>query len=367
MNKFSPNFNEAVLSSRSTLMDCLASLTKSGLLIVCISSAADSKLLGILTDSDIRRALLRGASLNDFSEKWMNVNPVIGSFNSSANQLFDLAHRVGKREIPLVDDFGKIVDIYILGLHDIRFSDNVNDEIQLNKCFSNYIFILAGGLGTRLKSIINDRPKPLAVVGGKPIIETLVNRAYKQGFKNFYISTNYLANQIEEFLSTSKFADLNFHFVREKIALGTAGSIGLINNFITEPLIVCNADILSNIQYNKILEEHEKNRAEITCVVRPFQYKVPYGVVEIGYNNIMSLSEKPTLNFLVNAGIYVLNPDITRLINSNKYLDMTDFIKMCISDGKKVIPYLLHEYWIDIGHPEEYLKANSEYHLYFKG
>nr|BFD31175.1 nucleotidyltransferase family protein [Pigmentibacter ruber] len=366
INKFSPTFNETILSENATLKDCLALISKSGLLITCISSYQSKRFLGILSDSDIRKALLNGASLDDSSKKWINTNPVTAHVSSSVEELFDLAHRVGKREIPLLDDHGHLADIFILGLNDIRTSEIKQKCLEAKSQISNYMFILAGGLGSRLRSIVNDRPKPLAIVGGKPIIETLVQQATSQGFNNFYVSTNYLADQIEEFLRSDKFSNLNINFVREKKALGTAGSIGLIKNKIHESLIVCNADILTNVQYAKILEEHEKQNADITCAVRSFQYTVPYGVVEVSDKKISNIVEKPKIDFLVNAGIYILNPRVLELIEIDQYLNMTDFITKCTLKGKKIIPYLLHEYWIDVGLPEEYLKANNEYHLHFE-
>ncbi|MBX9840036.1 nucleotidyltransferase family protein [Silvanigrella sp.] len=366
MNKFSPTYKQAILSENSTLKECLKLITKSGLLIACISSFQNERFLGILTDSDIRRALLNGASLDDSIEKWINRNPVTANVNSASDELFELSHRVGKREIPLLDDQGFLVDIFILGLNDIRTSQIKQKYVEIKNQVSNYMFILAGGLGTRLRSIVNDRPKPLAIVGGKPIIETLLNQASSQGIKNFYISTNYLAEQIEEFLSSERFSELNIEFVKEKQPLGTAGSIGFIKNKIKESIIVCNADILTNVQYLKIIEEHEKQNADITCAVRPYQYTVPYGVIDVMDKKISSINEKPKFNFLVNTGIYVLKPKIIELIENDQYLNMTDFITKCNTRGKKIIPYLIHEYWIDVGLPEEYLKANDEYHLHFE-
>ncbi|APJ04559.1 nucleotidyltransferase family protein [Silvanigrella aquatica] len=366
INKFSPTYNQAILSEHSTLKECLSIISKSGLLIACISSYQNEKFLGILSDSDIRRALLSGASLEDSSKNWINKNPVTAHESSSTEELFELSHRVGKREIPLLDDQGFVADIFILGLNDIRTSEVKQKNVEIKNQVSNYMFILAGGLGSRLRSIVNDRPKPLAIVGGKPIIETLLNQATSQGFKNFYVSTNYLADQIEEFLASERFSGLNIEFVREKQPLGTAGSIGFIKSKIHESLIVCNADILTNVQYAKIVEEHENHDADITCAVRPFQYTIPYGVVNVLDKKISNISEKPKFDFLVNAGIYVLSPKVIELIENEQFLNMTDFITKCNAKGKKIIPYLLHEYWIDVGLPEEYLKANNEYHLHFE-
>jgi NDP-sugar pyrophosphorylase family protein len=291
----------------------------------------------------------------------------------SEDELNQLSHTLGKREIPLLNNIGELVDIFILGIHDERVpqsSENLiysKSNLKNVKTLPNYLFILAGGLGARLRPAVNDRPKPMALIGGKPIIETIINQASLEGINNFYVSTNYLAEQIESHLNKEQFSFLNIEIVRENKRLGTAGSIGMINHKIDKPILVCNADILTNVRYSKILESHNKNNADITCVIRPFQFAVPYGVVRIENNCINSIIEKPKYDFLVNAGIYVLSAEVCKLIKKDEYLDMPDFIRYCLQIGKKINPFLLHEYWIDIGYPEDYQKANNEFHLYFEG
>ncbi len=370
INKFSPRFKESILNERATLKESLRTIANSGLLVACIVSETSDKFLGILTDSDIRKAFLSGATLDSPIGSWINKNPVTAHEDFSAEELTNLSHNVGKREIPLLNNLGELVDIFVLGIYDIRFSQSSDNNISSKppiKILSNYLFILAGGLGARLRPIVNDRPKSMAIIGGKPIIETIINQASSQGIINFYVSTNYLAEHIESYLKKEKFSSLNIEFVRENKRLGTAGSIGMINHKIEKPILVCNSDILTNVQYNKILESHERNSADITCVIRPYQLAVPYGVVSINDNYITSIIEKPKYDFLVNAGIYVLSADICKLIKKDEYLDMPDFIRYCNKNGKAINPFLLHEYWIDIGHPEDYQKANNEFHLYFEG
>ena len=372
LKKFSPKYKETILSSDSSIKDALTLLSKSGLMIVCVVHNKSKNLLGIITDSDIRRALLNGATLENPVESWINTNPVTAHVSLSAEELTSISRNVGKREIPLLNDQNEVDDIFVLGFSNIRISEDLLEEHNeaFNKTntkpsINNYFFILAGGLGSRLKSVVNDRPKPLALIGGKPIIDILITQAAEQGFKNYYISTNYLAEQIEAYLGQEKFSSLNIKFIREDKKLGTAGSIGLINHKVNKSILVCNADILTKVHYNKIIEHHENSDADITCVVRPFQLVVPYGVVQINNNLINSVIEKPKYDFLVNAGIYVLSPNICKLIKKNEYLDMPNFIKQCLNDGKSVQPYLLHEYWVDVGQPEDYQRANSEFHLYF--
>jgi dTDP-glucose pyrophosphorylase len=364
--KFSSKWEKCFVNKSLTLKEALIHITESGTLIACVVDDFSKKLIGILTDSDIRKALLNGASLDEKIFNHLNLNPLIASEEMTALELSDLAHRTSKREIPLVNKNNEVVDIFVLGVHDQKFYDSQGNDIYTNyKKIDNYMFILAGGLGSRLQTVVNDRPKSLALIGGKPIIETIIKNAEKQGFQNFFISTNYLAQQVENFLSQARFSHLNIEFIRENIQLGTAGSIGIVKDKINNPILVCNSDILTLVNFHKIISNHNESKADITCVVRPYQLTVPYGVVEVRNSLIYNINEKPKLDFVVNAGIYVLSSEICKHIDPSKYLDMPNFISKMMKIKKNILPYMLYEYWIDVGKPEDYYKANDEYHLYF--
>lgn len=373
VEKFTPLFETVIIKKELTLQEALQNLKNSGLLILCFVAPGTNKFLGIMTDSDIRTAFLSGATLQEKTSKWINKNPVTASEILSTTELTELCHRVGKREIPILNYHGEIVDIFVLGLFDKKISIHNEEKQILEKNFSaskhkqlpNFMFIQAGGLGSRLRSIVNDKPKPLAVVGGKPIIDTLIHCASDYGINNFYVSINYLGEQIESFLSSERFHKFNINFIKESKFLGTAGSIGHIAKKLTDPLIICNADILSKIQFHKIIEHHYKNNADITVVLRPYEVKIPYGVVEVLNNRLYSVNEKPQLDFMVSAGIYVISPAMCHEIKENEYLDMPDFISRQIANGKAVVPYYSYEYCIDIGKPDDYYKANEDYQFHF--
>lgn len=364
--KYSSKWQKCIVNIDSdiSLRNILNHISASGSLIACITKEKSNKLFGIITDSDVRKALLNGASLDESISNYINVNPLTANQNSSTQELIELAYRTSKREIPLVNEENEIQDIFVLGVHDHILPDN---NILSNNKINNFMFILAGGLGSRLKSVVNDRPKSLALIGGKPIIETIIQSAERQGFSNFFISTNYLAEQIETFLSQKKFSHLNLNIVKENLKLGTAGSIGLIKSKIKEPILVCNSDVLTLVDLQKVISYHTEHFADVTCVVKPLQTTIPYGVASIQNGQIVSIKEKPIYDFIVNTGMYVLSPEICKLIDSDNYLDMPNFISEMISKGKKVIPFMNFEYWIDIGVPEDYYKANNDYHLYFEG
>jgi NDP-sugar pyrophosphorylase family protein len=228
------------------------------------------------------------------------------------------------------------------------------------------MLILAGGLGTRLRQVVSDRPKPLAIVGNQPIIQTIISRAVESGIRKFHVAVNYMSDLIEKHLAGPQYSGLDISIVKESKRLGTAGALGLIQQSIDEPLLVCNADLLTTVPLQQIIRHHRNEKADVTCTVRPYSTKIPFGVVEIKGRLISNLVEKPEATYLVNAGIYVLNPDVCKLVPMNEYLDMPDLIMKVMKDERRrVVPFLLHEYWMDIGKPDDFMKANEEFSKYF--
>ena len=333
----------------------------------CVVADHENKLIGIVTDSDVRRLLLVNYSLEMPIGDRFNPNPVVGSINHSPDELFAICHESGVREIPLCDSMGRICDVFILNA-----IPSVDSKITLPApapfCapkIENAMFLLAGGKGTRLKSVVADRPKPLAVVGSKPIIQTIIERASAQGIQNFIISLNHMANLLEEHLAAPCYSRLKIRLVHEPKPLGTAGSIGLARKFITKPLLVSNADVLTTVAYQKILSFHDVNKADITCVVRPHEVAVPFGVLDIQDQKIVAIREKPNFTYFVNAGIYVLNPSVCELIPEGGSMDMPNLMSTVMEAGGKVLPFLAHEYWVDVGQPADFHKANDEFRDHF--
>lgn len=364
--RFFSKWRDTVVDQQASMKDALAAISKSGAFISCILNE-EGGLAAIVTDSDVRRALLTGGSLEDNVMEWAQKNPISALFESDASELIEIAREFGIREIPLLDHDRKLVDIFVLALHEKR--EVLLDESTLmpeNRItLPNHMLILAGGLGTRLKSVVNDRPKPLAMVGDKPILETLIGHAGRSGIRNFYVAVNYMSHLIEEHLASSKYDGLNIKILREDKRLGTAGALGLIPDQITEPLLVGNADVLTTVPLHRLVHHHLDEHADITCAVRPYEILVPYGVVDIEEKSIKQILEKPRYRHFVNAGIYVLSPRVCKLVRGVDYLDMPDLIHKAISVGYKVTPFLMHEYWMDIGQPDDFHKANQEYHHYF--
>lgn len=361
---YSQNWRSSIVQTRSSIRDALEAISVSGALMACALDA-DGRLVGIITDSDVRRHLLKGGHLQDHVELALNSNPVVGLAEMTSAELTALCEEQDVREIPVCERNGRLVDIFVFG-HFHASNAEANENSNPGLVVPSSIFISAGGKGTRLRSVVADRPKPLALVGNTPMLETVIMQAHRQGFCNYYISVNYMAEMIEEHLSQRKFAHLNINIVKENEPLGTAGAIGLIANDVREPLLVTNADVLTTVPYRQVLRSHAKSNAWLTCVVRPHEYTVPFGVVDIKEDLISGIHEKPTHRWMANSGIYVLSPEACREIKYNQRLDMPELMNIGIKAGKKINPFILHEYWVDVGRPADFHKANEEFTEYFK-
>ncbi|WP_141730817.1 nucleotidyltransferase family protein [Oligoflexus tunisiensis] len=364
--RYFSKWRDTVISPTATIKDALSAISRSGAFISCILGDK-GELVAIVTDSDVRRALLMGGSLEDNVMEWSQKDPISAFVESDSGDLIEIAREYGIREIPLLDHSGRLADIFVLALHEKRetpLEENKWDSNQKVR-LPNHMLILAGGLGTRLKSVVNDRPKPLAMVGDKPVIETLITHAVRSGIRNFFVAVNYMSQLIEEHLASAQYQGINIQILRESKRLGTAGAIGLIPDTLKEPLVVGNADVLTTVPLNRLVHHHLDEAADITCAIRPYEVMVPYGVVDISEKAVRQIVEKPRYTHFVNAGIYVLNPSICKMVKDNEYLDMPDLIHKSIRNGSKVVPFLMHEYWMDIGQPDDFHKANQEYQTYF--
>ncbi|MBF0440589.1 MAG: nucleotidyltransferase family protein [Oligoflexales bacterium] len=364
--KYLLGWQKSIVSEESTIKDTINAINASGALMACVVDD-NNRLIGIASDSDVRHALINGAEIADSIRSWYQKSPITASEDTDSETLLRIAREKNIREIPLTDARGSLVDIFVVLTNQEK---NYSREEQMDFVVEpfvlpNSMLILAGGLGTRLRSILSDRPKPLALIGNKPILQTLITMAEASGIRNFYIAVNYMAEMIEKHLGSGIYGHLNIKVLREEKRLGTAGAIGLCKHEITHPLLVCNADLLTKVSFSGIISSHDRNGADITCAVSPYKMVVPYGVVESFGNEIVSIKEKPQLNYMINAGIYVINPDICHEIDGSKYIDMTEIIERAIKRRKKVVPFYMHEYWLDIGKPDDLSRANESYHENF--
>lgn len=359
---FSPNWKESLVDENYTLLDILKSLSLSGLLVACFTDEK-GKLKGILTDSDIRKALISGKKMSDKAYPLANLHPKISDYRASPAYLKEYASLTQVQELLLVDDEGRLKDIFIVSLREERVQE-LSSKPQAE--IPNAMFILAGGLGSRLSTLVNDRPKPLAPVGSQPILATVIEQGVLAGIRNFYISVNYMADQIKNFLDSDSYKHLNIKIIHEPSKMGTAGSLSLIPDKLKHPLLVCNADILTTARLDNLIKLHKQESSHLTCAIRPHFVPIPYGVFQVDQGCIKDIKEKPEETYLVNAGIYVMEPSVLQWVPPNSYFDMPDLIKLSLHKGFKVTPYYLHEYWIDIGKPDDYVKANMEFENNFQ-
>jgi NDP-sugar pyrophosphorylase family protein len=278
----------------------------------------------------------------------MNGTPTVAAKSATRKQLKELMESLGILLIPIVEN-GIVIDLHTL-----------HDTLSVPKV-ENPVFLMAGGFGTRLKPLTDNCPKPLLHVGGRPILETTLLSFIKSGFVNFYISTHYMPEMIMEHFGDGSKWGVSITYVYEDSPLGTGGALGLLPADIPKlPLIMMNGDILTNIDFQKLLAFHSNENADATMCVREFEYQIPYGVIEGDNGKIKSMVEKPTHLFHINAGIYVVNPELIKLVQVNQKIDMPTLLEQKINDQGHVMMFPIHEYWLDIGRMEDYKRAQID-------
>lgn len=311
------------------------------------------KVKGLITDGDIRRALINGKNINESIKGIYNKNYKYVSKFESKKRAKEIMLKYKIRHLPVLNEEGVLTDLYFL------------DDLISYKEKDNYVFILAGGLGTRLKPLTEKTPKPMLNVGDKPILQTIIEQFKEYGFKNFIISLNYKGDVIEDYFKDGKQFDVNIDYVWETKKLGTAGSIKLAKEKLSKPFIVINGDILTGIDFDDFLNEHMENNNDITVGSRNYEMTIPYGVISTNGMSIKSIEEKPTYSFYISSGVYALNPNVIDYIPDNVLYNMTDLIKDVTQDNLKAGIYHIKEYWVDIGQITDYKKANDDVNKYF--
>jgi len=342
-----------ILISPNTTIKKTLYIIDEGAIKLAIVVDKENKLLGTISDGDIRRAILNGFSLDDKIENIYNINPFVIEKNYNKEEIIKLCTQKKIYQIPIVDENKKVIDILLL------------DELLKEKEYPNKVVLMVGGLGTRLRPLTEETPKPLLKVGGKPILETIIENFKKYGFKNFVFCVNYKAHMIEEYFKNGKKFGVNIEYVYEKERMGTAGALSLLNKIPKEPFFVMNGDLLTNINFENMLQFHLEHNAIATMGVREYEYQVPFGVVNVKNEKILSIDEKPIHKFFVNAGIYILNPKAIDFIPKNKFFDMPTLFEKLIEQNKNTVSFPIREYWLDIGRIEQFEQAQVEYKKVF--
>lgn len=311
------------------------------------------KLIGTLTDGDIRRGLLKGMELDDPIRDIYNSRPISVNISDPREKIIELAVSRRLYQIPVVDDEGRV----------IRLAE-IDHLIQQEK-HPNTVVLMAGGLGVRLRPLTDHTPKPMLPIGGKPILETVISRFRKQGFSRFVIALNYKGDMIRNYFGNGLTLGVDITYLEETRRMGTAGALGLLERAPDESFFVMNADILTLVNFESLMEFHVRNGADATMCIREYGMEVPYGVVRLNKDTIVSIEEKPIQQFYVNAGIYVLTPETLNLIPRGLPLDMTGLFEQAVEKGMTTLSFPIREFWMDIGKPEDYERANLDYNRLF--
>ncbi|SJZ43474.1 nucleotidyltransferase family protein [Selenihalanaerobacter shriftii] len=313
----------------------------------------EQHLLGTITDGDIRRAILNKLALTESVCQIMNTDytwlPVTAS-----KQIIEKTFKKNKmiHQIPLLDDDNRVVDLVLL------------DNIIGTEEKENYVILMAGGLGTRLRPLTDDIPKPMLTVGNKPILEIIIDQFKEYGYHNFLIAVNYKSEIIESYFGNGSKFGANIDYIRENKRLGTAGALKLAEDKLNgKPIFVMNGDILTEVNFRSFMAFHQNNKFDLTMATRKYEYQSPYGVVNIDEVKVRSLEEKPSYYYFINAGIYCLNPEMIKYIPKNDFFDITDVINSALNDSNNVGSFPIREYWIDIGQKKDYYQANEDYNL----
>ena len=340
---------EKVLVGPATpLEEAVNVLDKGGLRIVIVVDE-NRQLLGTLTDGDVRRALLRHVPMDIAVNMVMCHTPQVAHPEWSREHVLSIMEATQLLQLPVINENRVVVGLETL--HDLL------DHRQID----NPVFLMAGGFGTRLYPLTQDCPKPLLKVGDKAILELILESFIEAGFKRFYVSTHYLPWMIQDHFGDGRRWGVTIKYVHEEAPLGTGGALGLLpHDEINLPLLMMNGDLLTRVNYRGLLDFHNENNSIATMCVREYEHKVPYGVISSDGHRVTGMVEKPTQRFFINAGIYILSPELVRSVEPGTRIDMPTLLENAIGCGKEVTMFPMHEYWLDIGRIEDFHRAQDE-------
>jgi dTDP-glucose pyrophosphorylase/predicted transcriptional regulator len=342
------NIEDIIVKETTSILEVLKIIDKSSKQLAIVVDE-NKKLLGTISDGDIRRALLNNVSLNESVKNIYFKTPTVASINNSKEEIINICRTKKLHQIPIVDDKGDLIGLKIL------------DELISKENKPNKVILMVGGLGTRLRPLTENTPKPMLKVGNKPMLQTIVEKFAEYGYTNIVMCVNYKSDIIQDYFKDGSKFGVHIEYVLEEQRMGTAGALSLLKEKPIEPFFVMNGDLLTNVNFEHLHDFHIANNSMGTMCVREYDFQVPYGVVNIDKSHILSIEEKPVHKFFVSAGIYMLSPDVLKYIPKNEFYDMPTLFEKIIKEKQNAISFPLREYWLDIGRIEEYKKANEEY------
>lgn len=343
------NFGALFVSTAATLGETIR-VIDAGRLGLALVSDADGRLVGTVTDGDIRRGLLRGFSLDVSIEQVMHREPIVAPIGTPRAELLRTMQAREIVHIPLVDGDARVLGLEVLP-----------DLLGAVEMKENVVVVLAGGRGTRLAPLTVYTPKPLLPLGDRSILEVLIEQIAGCGFHRFLLAVNYHADQIEQRLGDGSALRVDISYLREDRPLGTAAPLRTARAHLTRPFIVVNGDLLTKLNFEHFLAFHAQAGNTVTMGVKEYTHQIPYGVVCMSSGEVVAVEEKPLQSWFVNAGIYVLDPTALDFIPDDGPFDMPELIRDILARGRRAGAFPIHEYWRDIGAYSDYQLANVDY------
>jgi dTDP-glucose pyrophosphorylase len=347
------NWERTLVGAETTLLEALRTIDAAGCQIALVVDG-EGRLLGTLSDGDVRRGLLKGLGLHDPVTAAMHSTPTRATVDDDARSILATMRRLGLHQIPIVDAQSVVVGL------------NVVDDFLVTPVREHWVVVMAGGIGSRLEDLTRKIPKPMLRVGSRPLLETIVRGYREQGFTHFYFAVNYKAEQIESHFGDGSGLNVEIRYLREERRLGTAGALSLLPEPPILPLLVTNGDLLTKEDYGAMVDRHVEAGADGTMAVRAYEMQVPFGVVHERDGCIATIEEKPVQHFVVSAGMYVLSPHVLRLVPRQQFFDMPALFSAMASAGMKTRCHHVDGYWLDIGRMTDYERANTDFAKVFR-
>jgi len=315
----------------------------------------EQRVVDTITDGDIRRAILAGHSLElplarlaERRQVGVYREPVTARATESDARLLAQLQARGVRQLPLLDEEGRVVDLIVL-----------DDLVVGGEPLQMSAVVMAGGFGRRLGTLTQDTPKPMLPVGDRPLLEHIVDQLRDAGIRRLSVTTHYLGEVIRDHFADGARFGLSISYTDEREPLGTAGALSLLDT-VDEPVLVMNGDILTRIDVRELFRFHREQGADLTVAVRQYDMTVPFGVVEADGARVTAIREKPKQTFLVNAGVYLLEPSVVNGLARGAKTDMPDVIQSLLGAGRRVVSFPIVEYWLDVGRPDDYARAQVD-------
>lgn len=339
---------DLLITEEKTLRDALLQIDRTGRGIVLVVGAGGA-LENTITDGDLRRAILRGSSLEaPLAQLRRERPPVVAKAGASRRELAALMRARKLRQIPLVDSCGRPQELVL-----------AEDLLPPEQVAPYTAVVMAGGLGSRMLPLTAHTPKPLLPIAGKPLVERTIQQLKAAGIQQVYLTTHYKADAFPQYFGAGENHGLAIRYIQEQSPLGTAGALSHVAPD-DRPLLVVNGDIVTDLNYRSMMSFHRECVADLTVAIRHYEFRVPYGVVKLEETSVSDIVEKPVQGVFVNAGIYIVAREICDLVPAGSAFDMPDLIRAAIAASKKVVAFPISEYWIDVGEPQSYSQAQQD-------